>query len=141
MGEKEQINYGGATFSLAEIDIQAYAELLKNIDATLAEPIEVMNLIVNYKNPNKVVCECLKKIPLTKFCEVKKCLSTMKKNVSKYEKRLGNFLKNNPEKSERFFELKENFNTLIDEKTKLVNDCIRKCFEFLKENNIQNDFI
>ena len=77
----EKINYGNATYSLAEIDIRSYIELLKNIDETLAEPIEAMNLTDNSKNPNQEMCECLKKISLRKFCEVKKYLNLMKKQL------------------------------------------------------------
>lgn len=136
--EKELINYGGALYSLAEIDIKAYIELLKNIDETLAEPIEAMNLILKYKKPDQIMCECLKAIPLKKFCEVKKYLTIMKKKVDKYEKQLAEYLKNNPEKRESFVSLKEYFDELIGSEIKFINEYIAKCFEFLKEHNCQN---
>ena len=136
--EKELINYGGALYSLAEIDIKAYIELLKNIDETLTEPIEAMNLIFKYKNPNKDICECLKKISLTKFCEAKKSLTIIKKKVDKYEKQLAEYLKNNLEKMESFSNLKEAFDELIESEIKFINEYIAKCFEFLKEHNCQN---
>ena len=134
----EKINYGNATYSLAEIDIRSYIELLKNIDETLVEPIETMNLILKYNKPDQIMCKCLKEFPLRKFCEVNKHLTLMKKNVAKHENRIADFLNNNPSKREDFDNLKESFNTLFNEKSNFVNICINKCFEFLKEHNCQN---
>lgn len=132
--ENNNINFGGAVFSVAMIEFDNYIQTLNNIEETLKEAIDTMNLIFSQKNGNVDFAECLKKYAFEKFCKAKSYVRDVKKSKFKYKKRLVEFLQENPDKNEEFIQKLSELNNLIEFKEKFLDEQIKKCFIYIQEH-------
>ncbi|MBO5955159.1 MAG: hypothetical protein J6Q13_04270, partial [Clostridia bacterium] len=82
----DKVNYDKATYSLAIIDIDLFTECLQNLDATLKEANDNMELILT--NDNKDLAPFLQEYSLKKFEDAKKYFKIVRSKVDKYRNKL-----------------------------------------------------
>lgn len=133
MNEKNYINYGLATYSLAMIDFKNNIQILNNVDEQLDEANFILSLILSKNIQNEDYAEVLKRYVLPAFGKVNKFIGEVRKQTSKYEKRLSSYLLEHADKEEQFNKLKQEMMTILDSKESFVKSQIQSCFNYIKE--------
>lgn len=124
------VDYGRATFSLAMIDFRTYVDTLMSIDKKLEEANFVLNHVLK-SDRSEDMKNLLSEYAFVKFAKVQTFLKEVKKNIMKYQKKLQNFLAENPKEHEEFNAQLDILIPLFEEKEKFINEQIKKCFDYL----------
>ena len=129
----DKVNYDKATYSLAIIDIDLFTDCLKNLEETLKDANENLELILSRDDENLV--HFLEEYSLKKFENVKQYLKVVRSKVDKYRNKLiVSFSKNLVSKDT--FNLKvKTLNELVKEKECFISEQIVKCEDYIARNS------
>lgn len=127
------VDCDNARFSVAMIELKSYIELIPTIDKELEEPTYVLNHVLKMdRKSDENLLDILRSFSVVKFAKVQKYLRLMKKNILKYQTNLEAFLQENPKEQQEFNDVLDVLIPLFEEKEKLVNEQLKKCFEYIK---------
>ena len=133
----DKVNYDKATYSLAIIDIDLFTECLQNLDATLKEANDNMELILT--NDNKDLAPFLQEYSLKKFEDAKKYFKIVRSKVDKYRNKLIIYFSKNLVAKETFNLKVKTLNELIKEKELFIDSQILKCDDYIARNSKENN--
>jgi len=127
------INYDKARYSLAIIDLDLFIEGLENLEESIAEAKDNMNLILT-RNDEELVY-FLQEYSLSKFENARKYIKTIKSKIDKYRNNLITYFSKNLVAKDTFNLKVKTLNQLIEEKSQLIDDYIEKCNHYILTNS------
>lgn len=130
------INYEKVTYSLAMIDFDNYLEVLTALDAELENPNYIVKIIIE-KGKMEDAQDLVREHAFVNYAKVKRYLDNMQESILKYQKYLEEYLKNDEIANKTFNQKLDIIIPLHEEKSKFVEQQIKKCFEYFKANNYQ----
>lgn len=128
----DKVNYDKATYSLAIIDIDLFIDCLKNLEETLKDANENLELILSRDDENLV--HFLQQYSLKKFEDAKNYFKVVRSKVDRYRNKLIVYFSKNLVAKETFNLKVKTLNELINEKELYIDGQILKCDDYIARN-------
>ena len=133
----DKVSYDKATYSLAIIDIDLFTECLQNLESSLKDANDNLELIWAYDSEELV--PFLQKYSLKKFEDAKKYFKVVRSKIDKYRNKLVVYFSKNLIAKETFNLKVKTLNEIIKEKELFVDGQILKCEDYIARNSKEND--
>ena len=131
----ENVNYDNAKFSLAKIDFRNYIQVLLSIEKKLDEANFVYDYVMKRAEKTQDTIDMLRTFSFTEYAKVQQYLKQVKKSILKYQSELKQFLSENQEKEQEFYELLDQLIPLVEQYERIMEEKIAKCFKVFDEFN------
>ena len=135
--DMDKVNYDKATYSLAIIDIDIFIECLQNLEKSLKEANNNLELILTHDD--EALIPFIKTYSLKRFEDAKNYFKVVRIKVDKYRNKLIVFFSKNLVAKETFNLKVETLNNLIKEKESFIDEQILKCNNYILKNSKENN--
>lgn len=129
----DKVKFDKATYSLALIDIDLFTDCLKNLEESLKDANENLDLILTRDDENLV--PCLQKYSLKKFEDAKRYFTIVRSRIDRYRNKLTIYFNKNLIEKEAFNLKVKVLNELINEKAEFIDEQILKCENYIAKNS------
>ena len=133
------INYKNALFSIAEIELKQYKQLLENdFEERINEPLEILQLVSKKTNLDKTLIRFLKELSLEEFYKLNKFVINVKKETAKHERKLGKYFKKGDAETNKIKSLINEVYDIVLDKENMLKKLINQCFDIINRFYIQD---